>query len=68
MLNSTAAKKFVGETCVVCEEIKLAGIHLYTAFICEECERDIIHTDTNNPQYKYYLKQLKKVNNPEIYS
>ncbi|WP_199484560.1 sigma factor G inhibitor Gin [Peribacillus glennii] len=68
MLNSTAAKKSVGEACIVCEEIKLAGIHLYTAFICEECEKDIIHTDTNSPKYKYYLKQLKKVNNPEIYS
>lgn len=68
MLNSTAANKLVGETCVVCEKIKLAGIHLYTAFICEECEKEIIDTDTSSPKYKHYLKQLKKVNNPEIYS
>ncbi|MDQ0220924.1 sigma factor G inhibitor Gin [Peribacillus cavernae] len=68
MLNSTAAKDLVGEACVVCEEVKSVGIHLYTAFICKECEKDIIHTDTDNPKYKYYLKQLKKVNNPEIYS
>lgn len=68
MLNSTAAKNSVGESCVVCEEVKMVGIHLYTTFICEECEKNIIHTDTNNPKYKYYLKQLKKVNNPEIFS
>jgi uncharacterized protein (DUF983 family) len=68
MLNFTAAVSSVGETCVVCEEVKLSGIHLYLAFICEECEKDIIHTDTNNPRYKYYLKQLKKVNNPGIHS
>ncbi|PLT32659.1 sigma factor G inhibitor Gin [Bacillus sp. V5-8f] len=67
-MNSTAAKKIIGEPCVICEEVKLVGIHLYTAFICEDCEKDIIHTDTNNPKYKFYLKQLKKLNNPEIYS
>ncbi|WP_281064492.1 sigma factor G inhibitor Gin [Cytobacillus eiseniae] len=62
------AKKNIGEECVICEESKIKGIHLYTAFICTDCESDLISTDMNNPKYKYFLKQLRKVTNPEISS
>lgn len=68
MLGTTVTKKTAGETCVVCETIKLSGIHLYTSFICKECEHDIIGTDTKDAKYKYYLKQLRKITNPEIFS
>lgn len=57
-----------GENCVLCEEKKVRGIHLYTSFICTECENDLIKTDTNDPKYKYYLNQLKKATKPEIFS
>lgn len=56
------------EICVVCEERKLRGIHLYTSFICTECENDLINTETDNPKYKYYLQRLRKVTKPEIFS
>lgn len=62
------AKKPIIEECVICEQAKLKGIHLYTSFICIDCEKDIITTDTFNPKYNYFLKQLKKVTNPEILS
>ena len=68
MLGTTTTKTTAGETCAVCEQIKGMGIHLYTTFICEECERDMIRTDTNDPKYQYYLKQLRKITNPEIFS
>ncbi|WP_048828114.1 sigma factor G inhibitor Gin [Bacillus sp. B-jedd] len=57
-----------GELCVVCEERKMRGIHLYTSFICMECERDMVSTETNDPRYIYFLKRLKKVAVPGIYS
>lgn len=56
------------ETCVVCEEKKLKGIHLYTSFICTDCESDLIKTETDDPKYKYFIQQLKKATKPEIYS
>jgi len=56
------------ETCVVCEEKKLRGIHLYTSFICTDCESDLIKTETDDPKYKYFIHQLKKATKPEIYS
>jgi Inhibitor of sigma-G Gin len=50
----------MGETCVICECKKSVGIHLYTSFICDGCETDILHTDTDNPKYRFFLEQLKK--------
>ncbi|CAG9614382.1 Anti-sigma-G factor Gin [Bacillus rhizoplanae] len=49
------------ETCIVCEDKKDSGIHLYTSFICESCEREMIETSTNDPKYMFYLQQLRKI-------
>ncbi|MGG5254513.1 sigma factor G inhibitor Gin [Neobacillus sp. SM06] len=67
-MSSLAAHKFVGEKCVICEQMKPKGIHLYTSFICTDCEKDLIQTDTNDPKYKFFLKQLKKIATPGIFS
>ncbi|MGQ0518441.1 sigma factor G inhibitor Gin, partial [Bacillus sp. D-CC] len=29
--------------------------------ICYECEKDMVNTETNDPKYIYYLKQLRKL-------
>lgn len=57
-----------GEICVICEEYKEKGIHLYTSFICSNCEKDMISTETNDPKYKYFLNKLRKVTAPQIFS
>ena len=49
------------EKCIVCEQRKDSGIHLYTSFICIECEQEIVNTDIDDPKYKFYLKQLKVI-------
>ncbi|KYD00947.1 sigma factor G inhibitor Gin [Heyndrickxia sporothermodurans] len=67
-MGETLARKNIDETCIVCEQPKTLGIHLFASFICSDCEKDIIQTDTNDPKYKYYINQLKSVIKPEIYS
>lgn len=67
ILASLLAKSEHGETCVICEQSKWKGIHLYTSFICTECEQNIIATNTYDPHYKFYLKQLRKINAPELF-
>lgn len=57
-----------GEICVVCEEKKQLGIHLYTSFICTDCEKVLINTDTDDPRYMFFINQLKKATKPEIFS
>lgn len=54
------------ETCVICESEKKSGIHLYTVFVCEECERLLIQTDADDPLYKEYIVKLKKMLAPGI--
>jgi hypothetical protein len=65
---SNVNAKAVGECCIVCSEEKRIGIHLYTSFICYECEREMVETETSDPLYKLFVQRLKKVNTPEIYS
>ncbi|WP_246945980.1 sigma factor G inhibitor Gin [Bacillus pinisoli] len=67
-MNAIPKRDSIGETCVVCEIPKDKGIHLYTSFICTDCETDMIQTETNHPNYKFYLKQLRKVTQPTIFS
>lgn len=56
------------ERCGVCEEEKEKGIQIYRLFICDECERNMIHTEPKEEKYRYYLKKLKNINQPPLYS
>lgn len=56
------------KSCIVCEENKTEGIHLYTSFICSECEEEMVGTETNEPKYQYFIDKLKRVNTPPLYS
>ncbi len=67
-MSSPLAQNQFGETCVICEQMKPKGIHLYTSFICIECEKEMLQTEISNPKYKYFLKQLRKITTPEIFS
>jgi len=67
-MHSSVNNSFLKETCIVCEQPKERGIHLYTKFICCDCEKEIIQTETDNPKYLFYLEKLRKVRNKEIYS
>ncbi|HLS23337.1 MAG TPA: sigma factor G inhibitor Gin [Pseudogracilibacillus sp.] len=47
------------QRCIICEEYKEDGIHLYTTFICEACEHNMVHTDAREAKYNYYIEKLK---------
>lgn len=48
--------------CVICEEKKENGIQVIHAFICEQCEKEIVTTDTNAPTYNTFVEKLKSIN------
>ncbi|WP_018663613.1 sigma factor G inhibitor Gin [Heyndrickxia acidiproducens] len=56
------------EVCIICEQAKQNGIHLYHAFICNECEDEMVHTETGDPRYLYFIRQLKAIKAPRMYS
>jgi hypothetical protein len=56
------------QRCGICEEEKARGIHLYTTFICTECEHNMIHTEPREEKYNYYVRKLKNATKPKLYS
>ncbi|MGE1109867.1 sigma factor G inhibitor Gin [Bacillus wiedmannii] len=53
--------KAQNEVCIVCGTERKEGIYVYNNLICYECEKDMVNTETNDPKYIYYLKQLRKL-------
>lgn len=45
--------------CIVCEEKKEHGIHIIEAFVCEECEKKIVKTETDAPIYNSFVEKLR---------
>jgi hypothetical protein len=58
-MESTAFTE-MSERCAICETQKIQGIHVNHVYICNDCERKMIQTDTNDPEYRYFVQQLNK--------
>jgi len=58
---------YVGH-CIICEETRQQGIYICSSFICTSCEYNIIHTDTKEAKYHYYVQKLKPINQLTLYS
>lgn len=56
------------QRCVICEERKGTGIHLYTTFICKPCEHNIVHTSVRELKYRYYIEKLKNISEETLSS
>lgn len=61
-------KDVIERVCIVCEQPKQEGIQIYDQFLCLDCEREIVQTDTTDPKYRFYVKQLRKIISSKIYS
>ncbi|PEK83430.1 sigma factor G inhibitor Gin [Bacillus toyonensis] len=53
--------KLQSEICIVCESKREEGIYVCNNLICHECEKDMVSTETDDPKYIHYLKQLRKL-------
>jgi len=47
--------------CLICDQSRLEGIYIRTSFICTTCELNMIHTNTDEAMYHYYVKKLKPI-------
>lgn len=55
------------QQCMICEEQKINGIYLYTTFICEQCEHNMVHTDAREVKYRYYIEKLKNISERSLH-
>ncbi|OCT13221.1 hypothetical protein A8709_00910 [Paenibacillus pectinilyticus] len=46
--------------CMICEQQKLGGIYIVTAFICDDCSSEIVKTNVNDQKYPFFVNQMKK--------
>ncbi|BBI30619.1 sigma factor G inhibitor Gin [Cohnella abietis] len=49
------------KTCIVCGENKEEGITVVTEFICTSCESEMVHTNTEDERYPFFVRQLKQL-------
>ncbi|MFD1708127.1 sigma factor G inhibitor Gin [Siminovitchia sediminis] len=49
------------EKCIICKKEQDKGIHLYTSFICTDCEQEMVQTETDDPKYKYFVEQMRVI-------
>ncbi|MCR6108794.1 sigma factor G inhibitor Gin [Bacillus sp. A301a_S52] len=45
--------------CLICKNEKQQGIHILGAFICHECEREMVCADVTDDCYSVYVERLK---------
>ncbi|MET3700036.1 inhibitor of sigma-G Gin protein [Bacillus oleivorans] len=58
----------IKELCMICEEEKNEGIHLYTSFLCNDCEKQMLTLEPGEPLYQYFIEKLRKMKGIQIYS
>ncbi|MGG1514664.1 sigma factor G inhibitor Gin [Paenibacillus oryzisoli] len=46
--------------CMICEQHKMGGIHIVTAFICDSCSNEIVKTSVSDKKYPFFVSQMKK--------
>lgn len=51
----------LGGTCIVCSEAKASGIRIFSQFICDECEREIVQSNVGDDNYPMYIDRMKKI-------
>lgn len=61
---ATILKKSIGETCLICEETKSDGIHIFNQLLCDSCEKKLVETSPEDKRYREYIKKLAKLTKP----
>ncbi|SDI11192.1 Inhibitor of sigma-G Gin [Alteribacillus persepolensis] len=61
-------QKIQGERCVLCDQEKKEGIHILEAFLCKECERELVKLEPEHPTYAEKIKKLRKLKSQRLLS
>ncbi|KJE27699.1 sigma factor G inhibitor Gin [Geobacillus thermoleovorans] len=68
MRTSIADRNQREHVCIVCEQEKKEGIFLFGHFLCLDCNQAIVQTNTDDPNYSFYVRQLRKMFTSKIHS
>jgi hypothetical protein len=48
-------------TCVICGQSRRDGIRIISAFLCDDCESVLVHTDVKDSRYSYFVYQMRQI-------
>ncbi|KAA9003572.1 inhibitor of sigma-G Gin [Paenibacillus spiritus] len=48
-------------TCIICGQEKEQGIRIVSHFICEDCEAEMVRTETEDAKYRFFIGRMKKI-------
>lgn len=49
------------KTCAICEEEKDSSINIQGVHLCAACERKLVSTEVNAPEYSLFIAKLKNM-------
>ncbi|MBP1996203.1 sigma factor G inhibitor Gin [Paenibacillus eucommiae] len=49
------------DSCIICGQRHQKGILILAAFLCEDCELEIVGTDVHDVKYPYFVHQMGQV-------
>lgn len=53
--NNTQEEKI----CIMCGQRSMDGIIIYSGFICNTCEKEIVKTDVKDEKYPFFIQRMK---------
>lgn len=48
-------------SCMICDRPRTEGIHICEAFICEDCEREMVATEVGDAKYPYFIMRMRQI-------
>jgi hypothetical protein len=58
---AASAASPVSAECIICRQPADRGIRIWGQFICEACEREIVHTDVSDARYQHYIECMRRI-------
>lgn len=48
------------QPCIICSRLKAEGIRIYKAFICIDCEAEMVKSDVRDAKYPFFVHRMKR--------
>jgi Inhibitor of sigma-G Gin. len=49
------------QPCIVCGLVHPEGITVWRAFICRQCERELVRTDVHDKRYRFFVQRMRRI-------
>lgn len=49
------------EICIICSQVRRDGIKILAAFLCDDCESELVTTDAQDLKYPFFVQRMKQI-------